>query len=340
MKKIAKLSLVAAVAVAGLTTTATAGALETAVKNTDISGQFRYRLQDQNVNTTNTDVEIEVGVKSKVTDNVTAVFKIDNAPNNREAVSTDALDVEDYYFSYANDGLTVNFGQHNLPTRQVDGAQGDGVSVMKTMGTVTLGAGYFVNNSATSNENVTLASVKANMGGVSAALEYIDIADDRSGYNVLLAGKAGPVSLSLSHAEREDDNSTNQDSSTTKLSVGGKVGPAAIKAMYVATGDTSGAALDGADAAGTELETFRYGTGGQAEASVVVLSVTVPVAAKTSVTLFGMTGDGSTNTDVEEFFAQVSYKAAKNLNTYVRYGTYELGTAESDRYRFEAKYSF
>ena len=39
MKKMIKLSLVAAVAVAGLTTSATAGSLENAIKDTTISGK-------------------------------------------------------------------------------------------------------------------------------------------------------------------------------------------------------------------------------------------------------------------------------------------------------------
>ena len=47
MKKIAKLSLVAAVAVAGLTT-ANAQPLEEAIKNVDVSGSVVYRYNDWN----------------------------------------------------------------------------------------------------------------------------------------------------------------------------------------------------------------------------------------------------------------------------------------------------
>ena len=89
MKKIAKLSLVAAVAVAGLTNV-NAASLEEAIKGVDISGQFRYRFQEKKVenevspvnnNETGSDVEIEVTAKVPVTENVTAVIKIDNANN-------------------------------------------------------------------------------------------------------------------------------------------------------------------------------------------------------------------------------------------------------------------
>jgi ACT domain-containing protein len=47
MKKIAKLSLVAAVAVAGFTT-ANAQPLEEAIKNVDVSGSVVYRYNDYN----------------------------------------------------------------------------------------------------------------------------------------------------------------------------------------------------------------------------------------------------------------------------------------------------
>jgi ACT domain-containing protein len=52
MKKIAKLSLVAAVAVAGLTT-ANAQPLEEAIKNVDVTGSVVYRYNDYNDDTNN-----------------------------------------------------------------------------------------------------------------------------------------------------------------------------------------------------------------------------------------------------------------------------------------------
>ena len=78
MKKIAKLSLVAAVAVAGLTT-ANAQPLEEAIKNVDVSGSVVYRYNDyQNNKGTNvtdddkTDNNYKVGLNlsSKVNDDI------------------------------------------------------------------------------------------------------------------------------------------------------------------------------------------------------------------------------------------------------------------------------
>ena len=80
MKKIVKMSLVAAVAVAGLTA-ANAKPLEEAIKNVDVSGTVVYRYDDRNRDTTATQAgqnstvtnnyKIGVNLKSKVNDDVT-----------------------------------------------------------------------------------------------------------------------------------------------------------------------------------------------------------------------------------------------------------------------------
>ena len=54
MKKIVKMSLVAAVAVAGLTA-ANAKPLEEAIKNVDVSGTVVYRYEDRSFKSTNDD---------------------------------------------------------------------------------------------------------------------------------------------------------------------------------------------------------------------------------------------------------------------------------------------
>ncbi|MDZ7818469.1 MAG: major outer membrane protein [Aliarcobacter sp.] len=76
MKKIAKLSLVAAVAVAGFTS-ANAASLEEAIKGVDISGTALYRYDDRtsddatNANYTNNSYKIAVNLKSSINDDLT-----------------------------------------------------------------------------------------------------------------------------------------------------------------------------------------------------------------------------------------------------------------------------
>ena len=80
MNKIVKLSLVTAVALAGLTTV-NAASLEEAIKGVDVSGLMRYRYDDTKVKDGKSkqlnDYDIEVNVKIPVNDSVKAVLKID-----------------------------------------------------------------------------------------------------------------------------------------------------------------------------------------------------------------------------------------------------------------------
>merc|ERR1711879_136016 len=108
----AKMSLVAAVAVAGLSNV-NAASLEEAIKGVDVSGQFRFRFNEHNTDSntaantaeTDSDVEIEITAKVPVNDNVTAVFKIDNYGNETDgaaAAGAKNVTIEDYYFQYVN----------------------------------------------------------------------------------------------------------------------------------------------------------------------------------------------------------------------------------------------
>jgi len=348
MKKIAKLSLVAAVAVAGLTT-ANAKPLEEAIKNVDVSGQFRYRLQDRRSDNaaqdkrTNTDVEIEVGVKAKITDNVKAVFKIDNAPNNAEGQATsDMLDVEDYYFNYSKDGLTVNFGQQNIPSRQVDGKQGDGVVVLKKMGAFTVGGAYFFNSNAAAAEDVASVLATGKVGPASVLAQYVDVSDTAKAYNLMASAKVGPAKVSFETTCISTEVKTDDDKySTTKLFVSGKAGKVSATLGYVMTGEEGSGSLDKASVEQkSELIGFQLYSAVEKDLKVAVAKVTVPVMPKTSVTAYYAGGENAAG-DVAETFGQITYKAAKNLTAYARYGVKTADNADDvSRARVEVKYSF
>ena len=104
MKKMIKLSLVAAVAVAGLTTSATAGSLEDAIKGTTVSGKamIGYNYADTNVqnnlgvtktanaandSTSNqTEYDFDITMNTKVNDTITFTSGIqaDHTVDNRD----------------------------------------------------------------------------------------------------------------------------------------------------------------------------------------------------------------------------------------------------------------
>ena len=390
MRKLAKLSLVAAVAVAGLTNV-NAASLEEAIKGVDVSGQFRFRAQDQSnivggtvakasdrVKQNSTDVEIEVGVKVPVTENITAVFKIDNAPNNGNSEpTTDALDIEDYYFSYNQGALTVNAGQQNIPGRITDGAQGDGIVALYNLGNFTVGAAAFNNHTAGTDGNAagyTLSSTDGSntiytavpavagnadkdvlsviamgtVGPVSLLAQYADVADTADTYNLKADASIEMVKVGAEYTETGMD-ANNDDLSTVKAYASAKVGIVSAKLSYAATGDEgSGSLHSNAGGAAAGLETpaeallWNIGTSGRADYDAFTIDASVAVTPAISLRaayLAGEQGTG-TNNEVTETLGQISYKVSKNLNTYVRFADVEDQGKEFTRGRVEARYSF
>ena len=166
--KIAKLSLVAAVAVAGLST-ANAQPLEEAIKNVDVTGSVVYRYNDyDNDNTTGTDSDNDASNNYKIGLNLASKVNEDVKFNSRFIVGSQTtgsfveldtagadgqadVSLSNAYFGYTGiKNTTVNVGKQGLTTPWTvaldsDGGEqtGTGALVLSTLGNVTLGAGYF-----------------------------------------------------------------------------------------------------------------------------------------------------------------------------------------------------
>lgn len=362
MKKFAKLSLVAAVAVAGFTS-ANAGSLEEAIKNVDISGQFRYRMEERSGDVTThdskTDVEVEVTAKVPVTDSVTAVFKIDYGTAQSDGDNTKgSFNLEDYYFSYVNGGLTTTFGQQNVPGRMTDGAQGDGLVALYNFGSVTVGAASFMDVTAVdanngSDRNLNSVIAMGSIGPVSLVGQYANLDNVADAYNLKADIKAGPVMAGLEYTDLDLDSefasANNGDRSTLKAYVSGSVSIVSAKLTYAATGDNGSGSLDNQLKQNIETPSefllWNLGTGFNADMDVIALDLSFALSDKLSLRTAYADGEiGNSNTnEVNEALIQVSYKVSSNLNTYIRYAQFDNDASdneEEERARIEIKYSF
>lgn len=168
MKKIAKLSLVAAVAVAGFTT-ANAQPLEEAIKNVDVSGSVVYRYNDYKNNangkdttkdTNNNNYKVGANLSSKVNDDLKFNSRFLVASGSGDFASLkysdegdSNVDVELSHVNFGYTGIkntTVTVGKQGLTTPWTvaldsDGNEqtGTGALAMTTLGQVTLAAAYF-----------------------------------------------------------------------------------------------------------------------------------------------------------------------------------------------------
>ncbi|MDD2894759.1 MAG: major outer membrane protein [Aliarcobacter sp.] len=206
MKRIAKLSLVAAVAVAGLTT-ANAQPLEEAIKNVDVSGSVVYRYNDYRNNTvrnaTNTPAGGDTNTNNyKVGLNLSSKVNEDVKFNSRFLVASGSgnLSGQDYgttgdsnlgvtlshaYFGYTGiQNTTVNVGKQGLSTPWTvaldsDGNEqtGTGILALSTMGPVTVAGAYF------NQTNLNASGDVAGLNGSDAVA------------TVGVIGVAGPVTL-------------------------------------------------------------------------------------------------------------------------------------------------
>ncbi|MGJ0311794.1 major outer membrane protein [Aliarcobacter cryaerophilus] len=178
MRKISKISLVAAVAVAGFST-ANAQPLEEAIKNVDVSGSvvYRYNNYDRDLKTTpsssnqteNNNYKIALNLSSKVNDYVkfNSRFIVGDktdfvglsSKKDANGDTNASITLSQAYFGLtAIPNTVVNIGKQGLTTPytvavDINGNEqtGNGILALTTVGPVTAGAGYF--NATNVNES-------------------------------------------------------------------------------------------------------------------------------------------------------------------------------------------
>jgi hypothetical protein len=220
MKKIAKLSLVAAVAVAGFTS-ANAQSLEEAIKGVETSGSVVYRYNNYgNDSSTATDADkatnnykVGLNLSSKVNEDVKFNSRLivggtdagwaANGLNAQDGGDANpGVTLSNAYFGYTGvKNTTVNVGKQGLTTpwtvaTQADGNEqtGTGILALSTVGPVTLAGAYFnqtnLGDASTSNGNPTIIST------------VLDGSEDIATVGAIVA--AGPVTLDAWYIDLAD----------------------------------------------------------------------------------------------------------------------------------------
>ena len=237
MKKMIKLSLAAAVAVSALSTTASAKALEEAIKDVDISGSLTYRYDDRTNSGTVAGVETEgtertnntykgiVKLSSKVNDDLKANTTFFTRGVTNVADASPTLNLTHANFAYTGiANTTVIAGKQALNTPWTDGGDainsaqsGTGILAMHTAGPVTVAAGYFNNNSIDGEGDDT-----------------VNIADNDIAVLALI-GSVGPVNASIFYAKGGE--SGNTEISGAVLNPNGDIIPGNIETTTSALDD-------------------------------------------------------------------------------------------------------
>ncbi|MDX4071563.1 major outer membrane protein [Aliarcobacter skirrowii] len=226
MKKFTKLSLVAAVAVAGLTS-ANAKPLEEAIKDVDVSGTVTYRYDnfgDDNGTGEKTNAnkyKINFNLSSKVNDYVKFNTRLnvvdggandfvglDKAKGNSDTQANVGL-AHAYFGISVIPNTTVNVGKQGLATPWTvatdnDGGEqtGTGIFSVTAVDKFVLGLAYFnqtnIDTAKTDamtlplsgSEDIYAATLQANYGIVNAEAWYLNAVDQFDTYTLAVHGKA------------------------------------------------------------------------------------------------------------------------------------------------------
>ena len=365
MKKIAKLSLVAAVAVVGFTS-ANAQSLEEAIKGVETSGSVVYRYNDYNndvgtgSSASTNYYKVALNLSSKVNDDVkfNSRFLASDADNgglvglNTQSTGDDNVGVElsNAYFGYTGiQNTTVNVGKQGLTTpwtvaidSDSNEQTGTGILAMSTLGPVTLAAAYFNQtnlddsgdiNLVDGSEDIATVGAITTLGPVTFDAWYLDAQDlfDSYTFGALAKLDVEGVKLGLDarHTALNLDGSNQPDNSLSKITLTAKAGIVDAKLAYAMTDKDGGAVALDTDAV-TSIQGWSVNANNKADADFWQAVVGVDVLSNLNLSANYVNVDYSTSstTDVEEeeIYAQLLYKMSKNFSTYVRYGTYTKET--------------
>jgi len=373
MKNMIKMSLVAAVAVAGLSSTVAAKPLEEAIKNVDVSGSVLYRYNDYSYDRKGSDTanyyKIATSLKSQVNDYVTATVRVvaSNASGGLVGLDTtknsDAnvgISVSHANFTVKTDAATVIAGKQGLTTPwtvaiDADGDEqtGTGVLALVPAGPVTVAAAYFnqsnlnttgaLKAAGVEDANIATLGLLGQAGPVALDAWYIDLSDVLSSYTVGAKATIEGITAALRYTSVDFDNN-DKDNSLLDLKISTKIGPVGIWGQYAMT-DKDGGTTALENSAKTAVEGWNVASNGKADLDMFGLGANMDVMSGLNVALNYRTLDYANDSEETELYTQITHTMGKNLVTYVRFGQYDkevdnTETVDSLRGRLQVEYKF
>ncbi|WP_368029075.1 porin [Arcobacter sp. s6] len=375
MKKIAKLSLVAAIAVSGLTS-ANATALEEAIKGVDISGTAVYRYDDRsNVGyDAGNSYKLAVNLKSSINDDLAFnVRTIVGDATDMVSLKTDTADgnanITVSHVNFAYTGLantTVIAGKQAVPSPfavQADAAgdedTGAGITALTTVGPVTVAATYLNQTNlgvVSTGQDIAGLGLMGNAGPVALDAWYLQTmetssaADDAASlYTLGAKAKVEMVDLTARYSA-VDASATGVDTeSIWKVGAKAKLGIVTGSLDYGQSNDSDSystlvGGVHGDADADVNLQAWALNLN-KNDAQLIKASLGVDVLSNVnlSATYADLSVDSAANADASEYYGQLTYKMGKNFMTYARLGQVDYDDSSKDtdsRGRLHVQYTF
>jgi len=380
MTKMIKMSLIAAVAVTGMTSTVCAQPLEDAIKGVDVSGMLRYRYDDlkntsNNTSTIANEYTMQANIKSKVNDMVTANVKIEALGVNAGASTTEATHATsdatgdrdvNLVVSKANFAANLGFatviaGKQSVPSPFVDntvddGTRGTGAVALIPVGPISLAAGYFNNYSNTSDTGVKTYSgnaisalaVLGNISGVSFDAWHVNVDTVATAQSVGAKTSIAGITLDARTSVKNPDSAATETSRLSKLVASTKVGPVSLLAGYAKTSKgTNDVSVDGDKDTQAGFVVWQANAAKLSDASAYLVGASMEVMPAVTADVKYVTVDFGTGSEsATETLVGLTYAMSKNFSLHTRYSMYDVKsttgskTTDSDKGRLELKYTF
>mgnify|MGYP005997598531 CR=1 FL=1 len=367
MKKFIKMSLVAAVAVAGLSSTSSARTLAEVADNVDVFGyvQLRYDANDQGTAHTSSYTHKEVlGLTGKINDDLSYMFA---GANLKADASNDGADYTGFlmvynYFTYTGiKDTTISAGRQGLDTPLTvvyDPAdatsEATGVSLTSKLGPVTLNLAHFsstdfdtMNTTGTATnkyyegtgsvtinggEAYTHVGLSGKVGPVALDAWYADMADVYDTYTVGASAKlkAGDVAISpYARFASADIENNSADQSIAQAGVTVKAGIVGGSIAYGASDKEGGFVTFDKDAK-ANIQGWNVSLLGKPDSDLTKANLNVDVLSNLNVGINYTKLDTNTATlnDVDEVYAQIKYQMSSNFSAALKLGTIDEDTME------------
>jgi len=325
MKKMIKMSLVAAVAVAGLTSTAAA--------DVKVGGHLAYQLNNSDAKSAHDDkTKVSFNFKGAVNETISYAVSYAERATGGDSLNSGATGtgLSNAKFIVKTDKVTAIVGRQGLDTPWTDASDaidstdvGNGVVALMPVGPVTLAAAHVFSHNAgsklgiTGDADINIVAAIGAAGPVNYQLWMADIEDVASSMTAIVGAKAGGADVELRHVATDLDANSNSYG-LTALSASVKAGAATVDAGY-AMGAEDGivASLNKSGNAANDVSFGSWMFGVPADGSLMSVGATMPMGDMFKANLNYAIQDGATNTDTE-IKAQLSVNVAKNASLYGR----------------------
>ncbi|MBU3016008.1 hypothetical protein KO488_14720 [Poseidonibacter lekithochrous] len=342
MKKLVKMSLVAAVTLTGLTSNLSANTLAEVANNFDVFGYAQVRYDDSDVNGAKYTHKEVLGASGKLTDDISYMFagaNLEVDDTSGSAPYSGVLMVYNYFTYTGIQNTSISAGKVGVDTPltvvydpATATSEANGLTLTSKLANINFTASYFANTNfdygdtvgifpgtaITGGESYIQAGLNTKIGEVSLDGLYATMEDKYKTYTLGASAGIDAGSVKITPSVRytaSDIDGVNVDHELWKAGVKVQAGIVGAEVAYGQTGDGGWVTFD--TDASANLKGWKVGLLGNDDSKLIKAGLNVDVVPKLNLSLTYADMERKT-TDVNEIYATATYKITKGLTAYVR----------------------